>query len=180
MNQVIKKRIEDINNGIVPEGYKQTPFGIFPCDWEAKSMNQICDIYSGGTPSTKKEEYWDGDIPWCCPTDITKSNKYIEKTYKEKMKEEITKGLKEKGYYIEYLKLYIETEDEKVYGQINSMIAKVYKNDKNEELKDESVIKNEISAIQNIEILNNVDMMIKLEKAVYNHLLEVCRNAKKY
>ena len=29
-------------------------------------------------------------------------------------------------------------------------------------------------------ILNNVDMMIKLEKEVYNHLLEVCRNAKKY
>ena len=29
MNQVIKKRIEDINNGIVPEGYKQTPCGIF-------------------------------------------------------------------------------------------------------------------------------------------------------
>lgn len=80
MNQTIRKRIKDINNGIVPEGYKQTPFGIFPCDWEAKSMNQICDIYSGGTPSTKKEEYWDGDIPWCCPTDITQSNKYIEKT----------------------------------------------------------------------------------------------------
>lgn len=34
MNQEIKKRIEDINNGIVPEGYMQTPFGIFPCDWE--------------------------------------------------------------------------------------------------------------------------------------------------
>lgn len=29
-------------------------------------------------------------------------------------------------------------------------------------------------------ILSNVDMMIKLEKEVYNHLLEVCRNAKKY
>ena len=41
MNQTIKKRIEDINNGIVPEGYKQTPFGIFPCDWEATSIGEV-------------------------------------------------------------------------------------------------------------------------------------------
>lgn len=34
MNQIIKKRIEEINSGRVPEGYKQTPFGIFPYDWE--------------------------------------------------------------------------------------------------------------------------------------------------
>lgn len=33
MNQEIKKRIEDINNEIVPEGYKLTPCGIFPAIW---------------------------------------------------------------------------------------------------------------------------------------------------
>ena len=33
MTQEIRKRIYDIKSGIVPEGYKQTPFGIFPCDW---------------------------------------------------------------------------------------------------------------------------------------------------
>lgn len=45
MNQTIRKRIEDINNGIVPEGYKQTPFGIFPCDWETdKEFVDFCEI----------------------------------------------------------------------------------------------------------------------------------------
>ena len=80
MSQIIKNRIEEIKSGRVPEGYKQTPFGIFPCDWEIKKLSEVCDIYSDGTPSTSKSEYWDGEIPWCSPTDITKSKKYITTT----------------------------------------------------------------------------------------------------
>lgn len=45
MHKTIKKRIEEINNGIVPEGYEKTSFGIFPCDWEKdKSLGDICEI----------------------------------------------------------------------------------------------------------------------------------------
>ena len=80
MNTTIKKRIEEINSGRVPEGYEKTSFGIFPCDWENKKFHQICDIFSGGTPNTKISEYWDGDIPWCVPTDITRNSKYIWQT----------------------------------------------------------------------------------------------------
>lgn len=55
MNQTIRKRIEDINNGIVPEGYKQTPFGIFPCDWETdKKLNDLGVFDKGkGLPGDK-------------------------------------------------------------------------------------------------------------------------------
>ena len=49
MNQTIKKRIEDINNGVVPEGYKQTPFGIFPCDWEKLELLDVCSCITKGT-----------------------------------------------------------------------------------------------------------------------------------
>ncbi len=82
MNKTIKKRIEEINNGIVPEGYEKTSFGIFPCDWEKKKLQQICDIFSGGTPSTNIPKYWDGNIAWCVPTDITRNKKYIDSTEK--------------------------------------------------------------------------------------------------
>lgn len=41
MNQTIKKRIEVINNGIVPEGYEKTSFGIFPCDWKITRIKSI-------------------------------------------------------------------------------------------------------------------------------------------
>lgn len=82
MNQTIKKRIEEINSGRVPEGYEKTSFGIFPCDWEKKKLQQICDIFSGGTPSTNIPKYWDGNIAWCVPTDITRNKKYIDSTEK--------------------------------------------------------------------------------------------------
>lgn len=29
-----------------------------------KNLSEICKIFSGGTPSTKNNEYWNGDIPW--------------------------------------------------------------------------------------------------------------------
>lgn len=41
MNTTIKKRIEEINSGRVPEGYEKTSFGIFPCDWEEKEIKDI-------------------------------------------------------------------------------------------------------------------------------------------
>lgn len=48
MNQTIKKRIEEINSGIVPEGYEKTSFGIFPCDWERdKKFGELFDFYGG-------------------------------------------------------------------------------------------------------------------------------------
>lgn len=69
-----------INKGEVPEGYKKTKVGIIPEDWEVKRLGEIAEIISGGTPSTTVETYWDGEIPWCTPTDITSSSKYIENT----------------------------------------------------------------------------------------------------
>ncbi len=33
MNEQIKQRITQMNNGEVPNGYKKTEFGVFPCDW---------------------------------------------------------------------------------------------------------------------------------------------------
>ena len=40
-------------------------------EWQERRLDQLAEIHSGGTPSTNYPEYWDGDIPWCTPTDIT-------------------------------------------------------------------------------------------------------------
>lgn len=46
--------------------------------WSLKKIDDCADIIGGGTPSTKKGEYWDGDIPWITPKDLSKNNsKYI-------------------------------------------------------------------------------------------------------
>ena len=41
MNQTIKKRIEEIKNGSVPEGYKKTKVGIVPVDWEETRFKKM-------------------------------------------------------------------------------------------------------------------------------------------
>lgn len=60
-------------------GYKHTPLGWIPEEWKIKHIAEIGVVSSGGTPDTTNEEYWNGDINWCTPTDITKLNghKYI-------------------------------------------------------------------------------------------------------
>lgn len=48
MNQEIKRRIESIRNGEVPEGYQKTAFGIFPCDWvKDKNFGELFSFYGG-------------------------------------------------------------------------------------------------------------------------------------
>lgn len=79
-------------NTDIPQGYKATALGIIPQEWEVRPLNYLGAICSGGTPDTEVAEYWNGDIAWCTPSDITKlDTKYIEST-----EVKITaKGLKE-------------------------------------------------------------------------------------
>lgn len=48
MNEQIKQRIAQLNNGEVPNGYENTDFGIFPCDWvKDKTFGDLFDFYGG-------------------------------------------------------------------------------------------------------------------------------------
>ncbi|MEI6785915.1 MAG: restriction endonuclease subunit S [Verrucomicrobiota bacterium] len=60
----------------------QTRLPGFRGEWEVKRLNELADIRSGGTPSTSVPHFWDGDIPWCTPTDITalEGHKYLDET----------------------------------------------------------------------------------------------------
>ena len=33
-------------------------------EWKIKTLSALCSIFSGGTPSTKNSDYWNGDISW--------------------------------------------------------------------------------------------------------------------
>lgn len=46
--------------------------GWMPDSWQPSSIRDTGEVVSGGTPSTAVAEYWDGEIPWCTPTDITR------------------------------------------------------------------------------------------------------------
>lgn len=91
------------------------------------------------------------------------TNAYIEETYKQKLEEDIKQKINEKGYEINSLNLYIETDDDERYGQINSMvmqISKIKKTEGDSKTADDVTEKNEIKNIQNVEITitdNNIN-----------------------
>ncbi|MCX8482298.1 MAG: restriction endonuclease subunit S [Crocinitomicaceae bacterium] len=53
-----------------------------PEGWVMKELFSLGNVSSGGTPDTTNEIFWNGNVNWCTPTDITKLNgsKYIGET----------------------------------------------------------------------------------------------------
>ena len=37
------------------------------------TLGEVCQTFGGGTPKTSVPEFWDGNIPWVVPTDITRN-----------------------------------------------------------------------------------------------------------
>ena len=40
-------------------------------EWKEYKISDIADVIGGGTPKTAIDEYWNGDIPWLAPRDLT-------------------------------------------------------------------------------------------------------------
>src|SRR6476646_4235591 len=50
--------------------------------WEMKKVEDITiEIFSGGTPNTSKQEYWNGNIPWLSSGETR--NRFILETEKK-------------------------------------------------------------------------------------------------
>ena len=60
--------------GLRGEPQKETEIGAMPESWEVKTILDICDIWSGGTPRKSVVEYWRGSIPWVSGKDLKSSS----------------------------------------------------------------------------------------------------------
>ena len=50
------------------------------CRWNIQELGKVSSIHNGSTPSTSVEEFWNGNIIWITPKDLSEQNrKYIEK-----------------------------------------------------------------------------------------------------
>lgn len=50
------------------------------CDWKKCRIKDIAEVVGGGTPSTNNKGYWNGNISWLTPKDLTGYNSmYISK-----------------------------------------------------------------------------------------------------
>lgn len=51
--------------------------GRIPKGWKVKRVEEVCDTFGGGTPSTKNADFWNGKINWAVPSDLTKANHFF-------------------------------------------------------------------------------------------------------
>ena len=49
---------------VFPDGMVDSELGKIPAGWEVGVLDDVIELFSGGTPKTAVAEYWDGDIPW--------------------------------------------------------------------------------------------------------------------
>ncbi len=73
MKHEIKNKMDIIKNQKELDGYRITALGVYPSKWEIKKIEDISiNVKAGGTPSTKYDNYWNGDIPWMSSGEINK------------------------------------------------------------------------------------------------------------
>lgn len=70
---------ELLTKGIGHKEFKGTEIGEIPERWEVVSIKDIGKVFTGKTPSTSKSIYWNGDIPFTTPEDMT-DYKYISES----------------------------------------------------------------------------------------------------
>jgi type I restriction enzyme S subunit len=62
----------------MPNNFKQTEIGLIPEDWGVVRLEEVAEkMKAGGTPSTKENSYWNGDIPFVLIEDMTSAGKYL-------------------------------------------------------------------------------------------------------
>jgi len=81
----LKKNIYNIFQGNLLQNNKVLKE--LPNKWEWKTLEDIGEIYNGGTPKTEIREYWGDEIAWITPSDLSN----IKEKYISKGKKSITK-----------------------------------------------------------------------------------------
>lgn len=149
---------------IIPEGnnkkYVKTVIGlyilfiiIYPLI--TKISNNKFNFDSIIAKTNKEVSMYDSKV-----TNSIETNTYIENTYKNNLKEKIKEKIEEKGYIVLDFNIYIETQNEESYGQINSIVLKLQKAN-----KEQNTINgvNKIEEI-NVDIKNSKTENLKKEK----------------
>lgn len=70
----IKKLKKYMLQNMFPQDEEKVPkirFYGFTDDWEQRKLGEVADIVGGGTPSTNVSNYWDGNIDWYAPAEIS-------------------------------------------------------------------------------------------------------------
>lgn len=64
-NRRALRLLDDLSRSVFQEWRSMAPFE------RLMSFGEYSDVYGGATPRTSVPEYWDGDLAWTTPTDVT-------------------------------------------------------------------------------------------------------------
>jgi type I restriction enzyme S subunit len=56
---------------LFPDAMEDSRLGLIPTGWNWKEIGKVLDVVGGGTPSTSNDEFWNGDIYWTTPKDLS-------------------------------------------------------------------------------------------------------------
>lgn len=69
--RVFEERFGEFINGQIPT------LDDVPIDWNVCPISRIVKFIGGGTPSKKAPDFWNGEINWFTPTDLTKGGRHF-------------------------------------------------------------------------------------------------------
>lgn len=82
---------------LFPDSFEDSELGPIPTGWNWGKLGDCISVVGGGTPSTKNEEFWDGEYNWTSPKDLSNSNSIImldtERTITEAGLAKVSSGL---------------------------------------------------------------------------------------
>ena len=67
---------------LFPDELVDSEIGEIPKEWDATPFTETFEFFSGGTPKTSVEEYWDGNVPWFSIADLNASSPWVTETEK--------------------------------------------------------------------------------------------------
>lgn len=66
-----------LTRGIGHTRFKQTEIGEVPMEWAVRQIGEVGKVITGSTPSTKIPTYWNGDIPFITPGDLSDTTDFV-------------------------------------------------------------------------------------------------------
>ena len=64
--------MDDVTASLFPDSMEDSELGPIPRGWKLSQIGDEVECVGGSTPSTSNSEFWDGDICWTTPKDLSK------------------------------------------------------------------------------------------------------------
>ena len=72
--QAVIDQAQIVKRGLMQELFTRglpTPYSCFPEGWMAMDLGDVATVVGGGTPKRSEPAFWNGNVPWATPTDVT-------------------------------------------------------------------------------------------------------------